>query len=178
MKTIALLVLFCAASYGADIMTTNITGDITAVVSEHQDKEGKPRVHRETLYRGKERILQITSRPDKQGKLVVASRSYFAGGKLVMAETDEDGDGIFEHVSVYGPATNDFELFVKQPDGSVKPESTKYVELIKKEGDVAAGEFLKLVDKPDRTEGDVAKSLNETHQKIRNLQKQAGPDKQ
>jgi hypothetical protein len=177
MKTIALLVLFCAASYAADIRTTNIVEDITTVIAERQDAAGKPKLHLETSYRGKERILQITSRPNKQGKMAVVSRSYFAGGKLLAVESDEDGDGVFECLAVFGPTTNDFELFVKQPDGSVKPESTKKIELIKKEGDVAAEAVIKLIENPNRSDEDISKSLKETHQKIRDLQKQDAGDK-
>src|SRR5690242_7075000 len=110
MKTLIVLILFCAACYGSDISTTNVVGDITTVISERQDTSGKQEVRIETVYRGKVKILQVISRPNKQGKLTVVSRSYFAGNDLLMAETDHDGDGIFEHVFVCNPTTGEIEL--------------------------------------------------------------------
>jgi hypothetical protein len=67
MKTLALLILFCAASYGADITTTNVAGDITTIISEHQDKDGKPEWRSETSYRNRAKILQVLSHRNKQG---------------------------------------------------------------------------------------------------------------
>ena len=124
MKTLTMLFLLCASVYGADITTTNVVGDITTKVSERAAKDGKPEVRIETVYRGKTKILQTLSRPSKQGTLAIVSRSYLAGGDLVMIESDEDGDGVFERVSVHRPGTDDLEMFTRQQDGSVRPVNT------------------------------------------------------
>ena len=174
MKTIAFLILLCASAYGADVTTTNVTGDITTVISERQTDDGKPKRRTETVYRGKEKILWIVSRPNKEGKMAVTSRFYFAGGKVVMSEYDEDGDGAFSHFAVYLPGTDDFEVFTREPDRSVRPASTKEIELIKKTGDLAVESFLKI--KPGMSDQDIAKSLEETREKIRELQKQETDD--
>jgi len=141
MKTLAILILFCTSLYGADTTTTNIVGDITTKTSERSGKDGKPDVRIETVYRGKTKVLQILSRRNKQGALAVVSRSYLIDGKLHMIESDENGDGFFESVAVFDPVTDDFEMFTRQVDGSVKPVSTEALEAIKKKK-VAADESL------------------------------------
>jgi len=177
MKALAFLLLFCAASYGADINTTNIVGDIKTVISERQDTNGTPQVRIETVYRGKQKILQIVSEPNKQGKLAVAYRGYFVAGELVMTESDKNGDGVFEHLSVRDPATEEFELFVKQADGSVVPESTEKIKLIKKEKAVADEAIGNLIKNPDPSDEEISKSFQEIRQKIQDLQKQDSGDK-
>jgi hypothetical protein len=141
MKTLAILILFCPSLYGADITTTNIVGDITTKVSNISGKDGEPEVRGETVYRGKTRVLQIISRRNKQGTMAVVSRAYCVGGKGEVVESDEDGDGFFESVAVFDPVTDDFELFTRQADGSVKPVSTESLETIKKKK-AAADESL------------------------------------
>ncbi len=175
MKTIVILILLCASAYGADITTTNIAGEITTVVSERRTDDGKPKYRVETSYRGKERILRVTSRPNKQGKMAMTSRTYFAGGKLVMVESDDDGDGTFSHFAVFLPGTDDLEMFTREPDRSVKPASAKEIELVKKESDLAVESFIKM--KPGVSDQEIAKSLQETRQKIQDLQNQVKDDK-
>jgi hypothetical protein len=145
MKTFAILILFCTSLYGADITTTNIVGDITTKISERTDKDGRPDLRIETVYRGKTRVLRILSRLNKQGTLTVVSRGYLVDGKLHMVESDEDGDGFFESVFVFDPVSNDFEMFIRQSDGSVKPMSTEALEAIKKKSAVAAESMRKLL---------------------------------
>src|SRR5882724_6097045 len=118
MRTLAFLLLFCAAAQGADTVRTNVVGDITTKISERTDKEGKPQRRIETSYRGQKEILQVTIHANKQGKTAMVSQAYFAGGKMVMAEADDDRDGTFEHLEVLLPGTDDFEMFTRQPDGS------------------------------------------------------------
>jgi hypothetical protein len=175
MKTITFLLLLCASAYGTDITTTNVAGDITTVISERRSDDGKPELRAETLYRSKEKILQIFSHPNKEGKTAMTSRTYFAGGKLVMVESDEDGDGTFSHFAVFLPGRDDLEMFTREPDRSVKPASTKEIELVKKESDLAVESFLKM--KPGMSDQDIGKSLQETRQKIRDLQKQEKDEK-
>src|SRR5689334_1289560 len=125
MKTLAILILFCSSLYGADITTTNVVGDITTKISERSDEDGKPNLRIETVYRGKTKVLQILSRRNKQGTLAIVSRSYLVDGKLHMVESDEDGDGVFESIAVFDPVSDSFEMFTRQPDGTVKPVSTQ-----------------------------------------------------
>jgi len=177
MKTPALLILLCASAYGADTTTTNIVGDITTKISERTTKDGKPAVRIETVFRGKTKILQILSRSNKQGTLAVVSRSYLAGGDLVMIESDEDGDGVFERVSLHRPGTDDLEMFTRQPDGSVKPVSTQTLEATKKQAAVVSESMRKLIEKDDATDQEIGDSLQRTRQKVQDLEKEKKDDK-
>ena len=145
MKTLAILILFCTSLHGADTTTAKIVGDITTKISERAGKDGKPDVRIETVYRGKTKVLQILSRRNKQGALTVVSRSYLVDGKLHMVESDENGDGFFESVAVFDTVANDFEMFTRQADGSVKPVSTEALEAIKKKKAAADESLGKLL---------------------------------
>lgn len=94
-----------------------------------------------------------------------------------MSEIDEDGDGLFEHIDVHNPATDEFELFVKKPDGSVVPESTKKIQLIKKEEAVADEAMGNLIKNPNPSDEEISKVLQESRKKIQDLQKQDSGDK-
>jgi hypothetical protein len=171
MKTLAILILLCVSSYGADIITTNTTADITTKISERRDKDGKPDLHVETVYRGKTKVLMIMSHRNKQGVMAV-TRNYFVGGKSVLAESDDDGDGFFESVMVFDQVTDDFEMFIRQPDGSVKPISTQTLEATKKQKAVADESGRKLLQKPDMSDKEISDLLQETRQKIENIEKE------
>jgi len=172
MRTLAFLLLFCAAAHGADTVRTNVVGDITTKISERTDKDGKPRLHIETSYQGKKRILQVMIRADTQGKMTLASRAYCAGGKTVMVEADDNGDGTFEHIEVLLPGTDDFEMFTREPDGSLKPASTKEIELTKKEEAVVNKSMERLFQKSAISDEDAGKILEENWRKLQDLQKQ------
>jgi hypothetical protein len=75
MKALTILILLCVSSYGADIITTNTTADITTKIFERRDGDGKPSWRVETVYRGKTKIMVIMSHPDKQGVMTV-TRNY------------------------------------------------------------------------------------------------------
>lgn len=77
MKTLAILFLFCVSVYGAGTTTTNVDGDITTKVFERKTDDGKPKMRIETLYRGKEKVLEILSQTNEQGTLTVSFREIF-----------------------------------------------------------------------------------------------------
>jgi hypothetical protein len=132
MRIFAILILFCTSLFGAESTTTNIVGDITTKIFERTGVAGKPDLRIETVYRGDMKVLQIMSHRNEQGAMVVVSRSYFVDGKLEMVESDNDGDGCFESVAIFNPKTEDFEMFTRQKDGTVKPISTEALATIKK----------------------------------------------
>jgi hypothetical protein len=132
MKTLAILMLLCTSLYGADgTTTTNVVGDITTQVYQQNSADGKLHMRRETVYRGKVEVMQSTT-CYKDGKPTRSQRCYYLDGKLVMFEYDEDGDGFFESFSVYSTMTGNFEKFMREADGSVKPLSTESLDAIKK----------------------------------------------
>jgi hypothetical protein len=145
MKIFIIMVLFSASVCGADTVTTNINvditttnsfttnidGDITTTISELWATDGKPWNRTETVYRGKTKVLEILSSRDKQGKLAVFCRHYFVNGVPQMEENDFNRDGSFT-ISLLNTNHHDFEVFVRQPDGSVKPMPTKALDTLKK----------------------------------------------
>ena len=145
MKAIIILCLFCLSALGADITTTNIVDDITTKVSEQTGADGKPVVRIETICRGKLKVLQIVSRKNKHGELATVSRAYFVNGKLEMVESDNNRDGVLESVAVFSPKNGDFEMFRRQPDGTVRPLSTKELTTIKQKKELADDALDKFI---------------------------------
>jgi len=176
MKTLAILILLCASSYGADITTTNITADITTKTFERQDGDGKPSLRIETVYRGKTRVLRITSKRNRQGVMTV-TRGYFVGGKMVMAESDENGDGFFESIMTFDPVTDDFEVFIRQPDGAVKPISTQTLEATKKQTAVVDESLRKIFQKPNMSDQELSSLIEENRKKTESIEKEKKDDK-
>jgi hypothetical protein len=175
MKALTILILLCVSSYGADIITTNTTADITTKIFERTDGDGKPSWHIETVYRGKTKVLMITSHRNEQGIMTV-TRSYFVGGKMVMAENDENGDGMFESVTVFDPATDDFEVFTRKSDGSVKPISTQTLEADKKQAAVIDESVKKLFQEPIMSDMELSNLVMESQQKIKSIEKEKKND--
>ncbi|MCP5519999.1 MAG: hypothetical protein H7A46_00455 [Verrucomicrobiales bacterium] len=111
--------------------TTEATeSDLTTKVFERDtDGDGKPDFRMETFLRGGRKVLVLTSKPDQKGGMIVRTRSYLVGGNSVFTEADEDGDGVFERLVAWLPQTNVVEVFVRRPDGTVRPAGTRVVEL-------------------------------------------------
>ena len=87
--------------------------------------------------------MMETFRPNSQGELAISARSYLAGGDLVMTESDEHKSGRFDTIAVYHPGTNEMEVFIRLPDGSVKPASAQVVQAYKKRN----AEISEFIDK-------------------------------
>lgn len=79
------------------------------------------------FYRGPDIIMQET---DIDG---VKTKSYSINRKCVFIESDEDKNGFFEIFSIFDPDTDEFEIFNREKDGSVRPmESKKLLEIRQK----------------------------------------------
>jgi hypothetical protein len=149
MKSLIFLILLCATVYGAD-RTTNSAPEITTKVTDIPGKGGKPDTRIETMSRGKTKVLMTMSRRNASGAMVVTTRCCLVAGKVVMAESDEHGDGVFRLVTVFNPSNpDDFEMFTRQPDGSLKPMSTEAVNAAKKKTAVADESLRKLLEQAD-----------------------------
>ena len=161
MKTlIAFLLLLAVTAYADD--SPGITNKVTEI---DRDKDGKIDVRIETVYRGKTKVMMIMSRRNQQGVMAV-TRSYLADGKLVMAESDEDGDGSFESITVFRPDADSFEMFTRQSDGTVKPVSTQKLDSIRRQVAVADDSLRELFDAPEKTEKEIEDLLERNRQKI------------
>jgi hypothetical protein len=169
MKTLAFLFLFCAAAYGADTVTTNVVGDITTRISE---RTSAPAHYLETSHRGNKEVMQLMGLPIGNG-LSNLSRSYYAGGELLFMEEDDNGDGIFEGITVMLPNSDDLEIFTREPDGSMKPVSTERIRLVKKQIATTSETNDKLFfSKKKPSEVEIGKLLKQNREKLEKLQKQ------
>jgi hypothetical protein len=168
MKThVAFLLLVAFGCCGQD--TSGITNKVTEV---DLDEDGKMDVRIETLYRGKTKVMMIMSRRNQEGVMAVTARSYLADGKLVMVESDEDGDGTLESVTVFEPDTDRFEMFTRQPDGAVKPVSTQKLDFIKRQKTVADACMKELFETSEMTDKEIGDLLEKHRQRIEAIKKE------
>jgi len=77
-------------------------------------------------YRDNEKIMEERVIKEKNQH----SRSIYFQGKLKFIETDENNDGFFETIMVLGDEMNlwEFEIFIRNKDGALKPLSSKKLE--------------------------------------------------
>ena len=162
MKTLVVFLLLIAfGCCGQD--TPGITNKVTEI---DRDKDGKTDVRIETLYRGKTKVMMITSRRNQQDVMTVQTRGYLADGKMVMVESDEDGDGTLESVTVFKPDTDSFEMFIRQPDGVVKPVSTQRLDSFRRQSAIANESLRELFDGPEKSAKEIGDFLEKNRQKI------------
>jgi hypothetical protein len=127
MRIIITFLLFVVIGCYADDMS-----DITIKTFDKTNKNGTISYRMVTTYRGKQRIMIETFRPNSQGVMVVSARSYLVGGDIVLTESDEHKSGKFDTIAVYHPGTDEMEVFIRLEDGSVTPASTQVVQAYKK----------------------------------------------
>ena len=161
MKALVIFLLLVTAACPAQD-----TNGITRKV--HNGTTGKFRA--ESFFRDGQRVMVEYSSPNKQGIWSVTSRAYFAGGKTVAIENDEDRDGFFESLIVYRSDTDDIEAFTRQRDGSVQPVSARVLHALKSQ-DAAFSEFGKAISKeadPEKLE----KAIRDVQKKVRDAEKE------
>ena len=168
MKALAVLLLFVAFGCCGQEAST-ITNKVTEI---DRDKDGKIDVRIETVYRGKTKVMMIMSRRNQQGVMAVTSRSYLADGKMVMVESDEDADGTLECITIFRPGTDRFEMFTRQPNGSVSPVSTQKLDSIKRQKAIADASMRELFDGSERTDEEIGDLLERNRQKIEAIKKE------
>lgn len=172
MRLLTIILLFVTA-----ICRAQDTNDITRKVFERdRDKDGKPDFRVESLFRGKERIMVMWSKPNAQGVLSVTSRAYYAGGDMVAIESDEDGDGFFEQLTTYRSATEGMEVFTRLRDGTVQPVSAQTLAAFKKQN-AAIAEFWDKAFGKDADPDKCDDMIRETQKKIRDAEKGKRDDK-
>lgn len=167
-----LTILLLLVAFTGSAQDTNIT---RKVFEYDRDKDGKPDFRVESLFRGKERVMVVWSKPNTQGVWSVTSRAYYTGGDMVAVESDEDGDGFFEQLATYRSGTEDMEVFTRQRDGTVQPVSAQTLAAFKKQN-AAIKEFWDRFW--DRTDSDkLEDSIQETQKKFRDAEKEKRDEK-
>lgn len=151
------------------------TSDVTTKDFNKTNQDGVVSFRMVTTYRGNEKVMMETFRPNTQGVLTMTSRSYFVGGDLLMTESDEHTSGRFDTIVVNHPGTDDIEVFTRGADGSVKPVSTRKLKAIQQEA-AAAADFFKGLP-TNASDAEISKRLQETRQKVQDAEKQGTDDK-
>jgi hypothetical protein len=154
------------------------TNDITRKILESdRDKDGKPDLRVESVFRGTQRAMVVWSKANSQGVWSVTSRAYYAGGHMVAVESDEDGDGFFEMLATFRLDTEDMEVFTRQRDGSVQPVSAQTLAAFKKQN-VAISEFWDKAFSKDADPDKLEDAIRKTQKRIRDAEKEktAGKD--
>jgi hypothetical protein len=153
------------------------TSDITRKVFERdRDKDGKPDFRVESVFRGKERVMVVWSKPNTQGVWSVTSRAYYAGGDMVAVESDEDGGGFFEQLATYRSGTEDMEVFTRQRNGTVQPISAQTLAAFKKQN-AAISEFWDKAFSKDADPDKIEDTIRETQKKVRDAEKEKRDEK-
>jgi hypothetical protein len=168
---VAFLLLVAFGCCGQD--TSGITNKVTEV---DRDNDGRIDIRIEMAYRGKAKVMMTMSRRNQQGVMKIESRSYLVGGELVMVESDQDGDGTFESITVFRPDTDSIEMFTRQPDGTVQPVSTKKLDSNKRQKAVADASMKRLFDGPEMTDKELGDLMEQSRQKIDAIKKEEKKD--
>lgn len=168
MKPIIPFILFLATTCWAGDRS-----DITRKVSEaDRDKDGQIDLRIETVYRGKSKVMQTISRRNQQGVMAVSTRAYVAHGVLVMAESDDDGDGVLETVGIFDANRKLTEMFRRRPDGGVEPVSTQELDSVHRQKAVADRTLRDVLAKPEMTSQEVRHLLEKNRQEIEAIKKE------
>jgi hypothetical protein len=114
-----------------EIAATNASPDLTTKVEEHKDKDGNPDLRVESTYRGKDKILEVTSRRNTFGRMVVWSRKYILDGNVIATEVVAPSDGKFLSLIVRSPDKHGMEIFKRNGDGSVTPANKMEIDSFK-----------------------------------------------
>jgi hypothetical protein len=135
----------------ASMLGTGATGVLLISAAQLNDirveeKEVPQRnVNIQTTYRGEQRVIVQTDFKSQ------STRSFLVNGKVVAAESDEDGDGFFETFTVFDPGTDDFEWFIRTPDGRIAPQTSEKLQELKakkRDADLRLHEMLRTNPAP------------------------------
>jgi hypothetical protein len=93
------------------------------------------RVH--TYYRGNDEVLAEYVLPDGR-----RCRLFSQSGQRVLAESDEDGDGFMETITLFPNDLLTAEIFRRDPDGHVRPIGSSELEHFRAKAGAAFTQFL------------------------------------
>jgi hypothetical protein len=120
--------------------TTNIT-EGTGLIAP--DDHIRFKYREENVYRGREKLMEIDSRENARGQMIVTSRQYYTAGVLTRVESDgadqygnDNMGGRLENVALFSGtnlATFSVAMFTRLPDGSLRPVNKQVVDNYKKQ---------------------------------------------
>ena len=156
-----LMVFGCGAADAPDISTK--------IFERDRDKDGRLELRVETISRGTNTILRILN--SSKGNRTAVSRSFIVGGELVMIESDDDGDGLFETLAIFLPGGQEMEVFSRGAGGSIKPVSAATLEAHKKQHAAIAEFWDKSLDS-GMSEEKLPELIQETQKKLRSAERE------
>jgi hypothetical protein len=159
MRSLLLLFLLCAHSYGAD-NKSHETPEVTSEVFERDLNGGKTHYRIETFSRGKDRVLRIFRKTE--AGVTTTTRSYMVGDIMVI-----EGD---EHLIVQNTKTNQLEMFSRQPDGSVRPVDATTLAVTREQFEELSKFLTKAFDKSADVH-DVVESGKALNEKLKEWEK-------
>ena len=125
-----LLVLAVAAAVGA--------ADHAFVRTERK-LLGDDGVAIEKTYRGETLLMEVIERGNRK------TRAFLVDGSVVATESDEDGDGFFERLTVFDSNGEAFECFTRTTNGLVVPMDPAVMEDLKAKKSAADKELRGLL---------------------------------
>lgn len=163
MKALTVFCLIAMISYGFSAGADS-TNEISTKIVETARDSGRIRLRILTTFRGKQRsIVEIQ-------KITLAAtnvtRSFYAGSHLAMIESDDDADGVFESFCLFREGSRDFEMFNRNPNGTVSPVSGRILEATKRKLKAADEAVDKLFSGQGVDDKELESILNEARKKI------------
>ena len=118
----------------------------------------------ESFSRRGKRVL-LTMRTKREAGHVSVSHAYSVAGDMLVIESDEDGDSLFETVILEHPNGRDIEVFRRSADGRVRPVGERELRL-HKEQRAAIADFWSDAFKRPHTSKSLKASMAATRGKI------------
>jgi hypothetical protein len=110
--------------------------------------------------------MVVLSKLNARGVWTVGSRAYHVAGKTVLIEGDDDGDGFFETLIVYRTDSDDFEVFTREANGSVRPASKRVLDAHKKQSAAFAEFFQEMQASTNLDDRTIEERIRRTQEKI------------
>jgi hypothetical protein len=146
---------------------------VTKRLQEHTSKsDGKVDLRTETYVRGRQNVLRRAQRKAGDGTWS-ETRSYFAGGRLLVIEEDKDGDGIFETMLLIDQQHNDLEVFTRDKNGLVAVAPAELREKYQTNAAVMGRFWDKTLHAPDEKALD--KLMEDAKKELNTPEKAANP---
>jgi hypothetical protein len=115
---------------------------IRVKIEKNQDR----RVTIKTTYRDDKKIMTEMSGILNSNMTPINVRSLFLNNEEMYMEADEDNDGFFESIMIPGKNINDFEMFIRNKDGSIVPVPTDQYKMMHQKSSEATKKLQKALN--------------------------------
>ena len=123
---------------------------IRVKIEKNQDR----RVTIKTTYRDDKKIMTEMSGILNSNMTPINVRALFLNNEEMYMEADEDNDGFFESIMIPGKNINDFEMFIRNKDGSIVPAPTDQYKMMHQKSSEATKKLQKALNSCRENPGD------------------------